>query len=66
LDRVRVPLRRPAERIEDSGRDLSPQSDIQRSLQSRALQISGNVMHTSWLLFEHAGNSVTVLLLVVL
>jgi hypothetical protein len=55
------------EAIEDEIRGLSPQSDAQRALQSRALQVSGDVMQTRWLMFgQQAGNSIQTPLLVVL
>jgi hypothetical protein len=55
------------EGIEDAIRALSPQNDVQRALQSRALQISGDLMQTRWLMFgQQAGNSIQTPLLVVL
>ncbi len=55
------------EGIEDGIRDLSPQNDAQRGLQSRALQIAGNVMQTRWLMFgQQAGTAIQTPLLVVL
>jgi hypothetical protein len=55
-----------AEGIQDAIRALTPQNDAQRGLQSQALQISGDVMQTRWLLFAQAGNAIQVPLLVVL
>jgi len=55
------------ERIEDEIRSLSPQSDAQRALQARALQITGEVLQTRWLVFgQQAGNAIQTPLLVVL
>ena len=55
------------EGIEDEIRGLSPQSDTQRALQSRALQVSGDVVQTRWLMFgQQAGNAIQTPLLVVL
>ena len=55
------------ERIEDEIRALSPQNDAQRGLQSRALQIMGDLMHTRWLVFgQEAGTAIQLPLLVVL
>ncbi len=36
---------------------LSPRNDAQRWLQSRALQVSGEIAETRWLLFEEVGQS---------
>jgi len=52
--------------VDDQIRALSPQTDAQRVLQGRALQILGEVMRTRWLLLGQAGNSVQTPLLVVL
>jgi hypothetical protein len=54
------------EEIQDQIRAFTPRDNAQRWLQSRALQISGDVMQTRWLLFEQASNSVQTPLLVVL
>src|SRR5262245_22958372 len=55
------------ERIEDEIRALSPQNDVQRALQSRALEITGNVLQTRWLMFgQQAGNAIQTPLLVVM
>ena len=54
------------EGVDDQIRALSPQSDAQRVLQGRALQILGEIMRTRWLLLGQAGNSVQLPLLVVL
>ena len=54
------------ERIEAQMRALSPQSDAQRWLQSRALQISSDVMQTSWFLFGGAGRASPLPFLLVL
>ena len=39
------------EGIEDGIRALSPQNDAQRALQARALQITGDLLQTRWLMF---------------
>jgi hypothetical protein len=55
------------EGIEDEIRALSPQNDAQRALQARALQITGVVLQTRWLVFgQQAGNAIQTPLLVVL
>jgi hypothetical protein len=55
------------ESIEDEIRALSPQNDPQRALQSRAQQITGEVLHTRWLMVgQQAGNAIQTPLLVVL
>ncbi len=46
-----------AESIQDKLLQLSPKSDAQRWLQSRALQLSGDVAEASWLLIEQQGES---------
>ena len=53
------------EGIENRLRALSPQNDAQRSLQSRALQISGEVAQARWLAIE-AENTMPTAFLVVL
>jgi hypothetical protein len=45
------------EALQDKLRQLSPQNDAQRLLQSQALQVSGDIATTSWLLFEQRGES---------
>jgi hypothetical protein len=45
------------ETIQDKLRQLSPRNDAQRWLQSRALQISGEIAEGSWLLIEEIGQS---------
>src|SRR5438874_1880817 len=52
------------ERIETNIRDLSPQNDGQRWLQSRALQIASDLQQTRWLLFGGAGDAIQVPFLV--
>ena len=54
------------EAIETRVRDLSPQNDSQRALQSRALGLLGDLQHTRWLLFGGAGDSLQTPFLVVL
>jgi hypothetical protein len=45
------------ESVEDKIRELAPRNDAQRSLQSRALQISGDLGQTRWLLFAQVSES---------
>ena len=45
---------------------LSPANDFQRSLQSRALQLSSDLAQTRWLLLAQKGSSIPVPFLVVL
>ena len=45
----------PIEAIQDKLRQLSPRNDAQRWLQSRALEISGEVAEGRWLLIEQLG-----------
>ena len=54
------------EGIEQQIRALSPQNDTQRALQSKALQIMGDLLGTRWLLLAQAGNSTPGLFLVIL
>lgn len=56
----------PIEVIEDKIRELSPQGDRQRWLQSRALQISGDLHQTRWLLLGTSGGSIPMPFFVVL
>jgi hypothetical protein len=55
------------EALEDEIRALSPQSDAQRAFQSRALELTGAVLQTRWLMFgQQAGNAIQTPLLVVM
>jgi hypothetical protein len=45
------------EAVQDKLRQLSPRTDAQRWLQSRALQISGDIAEGRWLLIEQMGQS---------
>jgi hypothetical protein len=47
-------------------RDLSPQSEDQRSLQGQALDIAIDLARTRWLLFEQTGSTIPVPFLVML
>ena len=65
--RVATPETTPTvERIETEIRDLSPQNDGQRWLQSRALQILADLQQTRWLLFGGAADATPMPFLVVL
>jgi hypothetical protein len=52
--------------LEDRIRALSPQNDAQRALQSRALQLTGDVLQARWLIFEKTGSSIPLPFLVIL
>jgi hypothetical protein len=54
------------EQIDDSIRALSPRDDAQRSLQSRAEQMSGDLLRTRWLILGQTGNAIQMPLLLVL
>ncbi|UVK37880.1 DUF4239 domain-containing protein [Mesorhizobium sp. AR10] len=43
------------EPVQDTLRALSPQTDAQRSIQARALQVSGQIAEAHWLLIEARG-----------
>lgn len=45
------------ETLQDKLLHLAPQNDLQRWLQSRALQISGEIIEARWLLIEQVGQS---------
>ena len=66
---VRVATPERAATVEGIGakiRDLSPQNESQRWLQSHALQIVWDVQQTRWMLFGGAGDSIQTPFLVVL
>jgi hypothetical protein len=54
------------EDVENMVRQLAPTNEAQRGLQSRALQLAGDLARTRWLLVAQAGSSLSVPLLVVL
>ena len=54
------------EALQDKLRQLSPQNDAQRWLQSRALQISGEIAAIRWFLTEQKGHSALPMPLIVL
>jgi hypothetical protein len=56
----------PAEAIYDKIEALSPQTDLQRSMQGQALTLAADVGRMRLLLFEHLGTSIPVPFLVVL
>jgi len=60
------PAASPVEALYDKIEALSPQSDLQRSMQSQALTLAGTVARTRLLLFEHLGTSIPIPFLVVL
>jgi hypothetical protein len=45
----------PIEAIQDQLRHLSPRNDVQRSVQSRALEISNEIAEGRWFLIEQIG-----------
>ena len=52
-----VDPRAALEALQDKLRQLSPRNDAQRWLQSRALQVSGDIAESRWLLIEQRGHS---------
>ena len=56
----------PVEALYDKIEALSPQSDLQRSMQSQAMTLAAELGRTRLLLFEHLGTSIPVPFLVVL
>lgn len=55
-----------SEAIEDKLRDLSPQTDSQRTLRSRALDICGKIVNARWLILVQADTPMPIPFLVVL
>ena len=55
-----------AEGLPDRIRDLTPRTDSQRSLQSRALDLTESVLRARWLIFGGGGTSIPLPFLVVL
>src|SRR5262245_8042902 len=47
-------------------RQLPPQTDEQRSIRDRAIQVSDNIAHTRWLLFAQSGSPIPMPFLIVL
>jgi hypothetical protein len=47
-------------------RQLPPQTDEQRSIKDRAIQVSDNIAHTRWLLFTQSDNPIPMPFLIVL
>jgi hypothetical protein len=45
------------EKVQDQLSQLTPKTDAQRSLQARALQVSGDIAEGRWLLLEQMGQS---------
>src|ERR1700731_3033815 len=54
------------ERFYDKVQELSPQNEVQRSLQAQALKMSVDLGQTRWLLFEQGGSSIPMPFLVLL
>jgi hypothetical protein len=57
---------RAAESIDDVIRNLVPRTDAQRGLQSRALELTGQVLQTRWSFFGSAANTVPLPFLIAL
>jgi hypothetical protein len=55
-----------AEGIEGRIRQLAPQNDAQRGLQSKALQIAGEIMETRWFVLGNTGSSIPLPFLIIL
>ncbi len=55
-----------AEGFFDKIQELSPQNEVQRSLQAQALKMSIDIGQARWLLFEQGGRSIPIPLLVLL
>ena len=54
------------ERFYDKIQELSPQNEVQRSLQAQALKMSVDLGQTRWLLFEQGGSSIPMPFLILL
>ena len=54
------------ERFYDKIQELSPQNEVQRSLQGQALKMSVDLGQTRWLLFEQGGSAIPMPFLVLL
>ena len=54
------------EDVERKLRELTPQNESQRAIQSQALQITGDVLQTRWLLLAQTQQSLPVLFLMIL
>ena len=54
------------EQIQEALRRLAPKAEAQRILQSRALQLSGDLAQTRWLLVEQVGGTIPLPFLVLL
>jgi hypothetical protein len=64
--RLVSPAKDSIESVETMIRGLGAGSDAQRGMQSRALQLTGDLSRTRWLLVAQAGSSLSLPLLVVL
>ena len=60
------PIAAGAEGFYDKIQELSPQSEVQRSLQAQALKMSIDIGQIRWLLFEQGGRSIPMPFLVLL
>jgi len=59
-------MTKTAEGLEESVRKLFPQTDVQRELQSRALQLSQDLLGSRWMMFVESLNPMPTAFLVVL
>ena len=60
------PWGKDAARLHDGIQELSPNNDVQRSMQGQAVKIAGDLGHRRWLLFTESGSAVPMPFLVVL
>jgi hypothetical protein len=63
---VRSTATSPSERLADAIRDLQPNNDRQKALQSRAVDLSETILQTKWLMLTHSRNVIPVPFLVVM
>ncbi|MGA7872918.1 MAG: hypothetical protein WCA22_18665 [Candidatus Binatus sp.] len=61
-----APTATAAEAFYDKIQELSPQNEVQRSLQAQAVKMSIDIGQTRWLLFEQGGHSIPMPFLVLL
>ena len=54
------------EDVERKLRELTPQNESQRAIQSQALQITGDVLQTRWLLLAQTQQSLPMLFVIIL
>ncbi len=54
------------EQVQEKLRELAPATTAQRMIQARALELSGELAHTRWMLVEQVGGSIPIPFLVLL